>query len=476
MNVNINERKLGIDINKTYGLPTVNPQNRMNIKINRSFTMSKDFLESKRFKRYVKKTMDYIYTCICNSQLMEFTDVILSTSILSQVHLDEYKSVKATDYNTAIIRILQAIDISTISLFDTTWDKGFDISTYIQLYHPFSYCEVYDIVFEKMWYQIYYRNSIFSGPINGYEDDFNSLEYIIYKETVKQCIQYLETSMKEMDITESNFMQFVPDNGRIATNMFYTILNNVYLNVELLFKDCSLQEAYQISLDSLENKEDKAITDEKIRNAKKRQDELNNLAIQLDQTKSEYEKKISELEAEISKLKNEVESKNLTIKNNDDMVKAKIAEVSKGINDENRQLKRENQKLTDKYNDLYDKYSNLKSSSTVSISDDCDEPEKVSAKHLDKNAKYLFVILARTSFATFRSNVLEEFPNAQFCDKCMSISNKNIDAVIFITSFIKHNIYHNIKEQCVANNIPFVHCDNTNIAIIKEAMQETFQF
>lgn len=130
-------------------------------------------------------------------------------------------------------------------------------------------------------------------------------------------------------------------------------------------------------------------------------------------------------------------------------------------------LIRENQKIKTRYGELLNKYHTIKRGSTdmdISIDNDFALPE------LDVTKRYLFIVGEEI---TFQSKITKAFPNALFTCKMQSLNQMDIECVIAITSCIDHSLYYGMKSHCKSQNIPFIHCEHSNVELIKQLLINT---
>ena len=66
--------------------------------------------------------------------------------------------------------------------------------------------------------------------------------------------------------------------------------------------------------------------------------------------------------------------------------------------------------------------------------------------------------------------IRKTFPNSVIISENINLNPKNIDAVVCITTRVKHCVYDPIKARCKTKNIPFVHCVQNNVEFIKKAL------
>ena len=183
---------------------------------------------------------------------------------------------------------------------------------------------------------------------------------------------------------------------------------------------------------------------------------------------------VNELTDKISNLQNELKEKALELQEMKNVViglsakvsvsNQKCVECTSDKNEYIEALKRENQKLKARYNDLFDKY---KSAYGEAMTQNDDIGESLTLPELDTSKRYLFVVGEEI---TFQSKLSEAFPNSSFTSKIQSISQMDIECVIAITSCIDHSVYYGMKNQCKSQNVPFIHCEHSNVELIKQLL------
>lgn len=251
---------------------------------------------------------------------------------------------------------------------------------------------------------------------------------IIAKEIKKVSINWIRARsiLTDDTVDKSFYAGTLPDKPEYAMPILSSILGAILVDVEYLFCD-EVQKSTQ--------KENK-----KIEALKVKQKELTSKIRSLTTLNARQERELLSLKS------------NLT-----DGDSPYLSEIE--------ELTRQNSKLQTRLDKILSKYETLKQQVQQDVEEDV-EPETV--KSVDLNGRYLFIVSNHT---TFRKKVVETFPNARFCNASSEVPDlSNIDMVIVITSHIDHPTYNFIKKKCKDQNIPWVHCDYTNVELIKEVI------
>jgi hypothetical protein len=162
--------------------------------------------------------------------------------------------------------------------------------------------------------------------------------------------------------------------------------------------------------------------------------------------RDEFREKYKKAEAKVT----ELEKKSLDT----DMIKQELVEI---YSESNEELLRKISKLQDKYNKLAEKYN------TYTVKEDSEKVETIEPE-VDINKKYGFVIRDND----FSRKILKYFPNSVIIKEGDTLDN--IELVVFITSFIGHSLYYEIKNKCKNAKIPYIHCNTINIELIKKTI------
>lgn len=172
---------------------------------------------------------------------------------------------------------------------------------------------------------------------------------------------------------------------------------------------------------------------------------------------------LAEKDSEIGVLKNIIAGLSSKLKGSDQ----KCLNCESDRNEYIEALVRENQKLKARYENLLDKYNSL-AMETLETNEDVQKD--LALPELDVTKRYMFVIGEHT---TFQPQLSETFPNASFASRIQPISQMDIECVIAITSCIDHSLYYGMKSQCKAQNVPFIHCEHSNVELIKQLLLNT---
>mgnify|MGYP003291405928 CR=1 FL=1 len=205
--------------------------------------------------------------------------------------------------------------------------------------------------------------------------------------------------------------------------------------------------------------------------------DLNSLMLFLSKRNNRYEtlnNDISDKQKEIDSLLEEKAKLNEQIKSLENQIrnqKKEYADLKSKKSDRviemeqySEVLLRDKNKIKSKYDDLFEKYKKLKSETSSNV----EESEVVSDFiDVDINKRYGFVIF---DDVTFINALKEAFPNCVILSNNNNISPKALDMVIAITTHINHSTYLGIKKQCNDKKIPIIHCEFTNVGLIKEVI------
>ena len=237
-------------------------------------------------------------------------------------------------------------------------------------------------------------------------------------------------SIRDMSINENNYFLTIPEQPQDILEFLHILFNRVYIDLERILKS----EVTSAFLST--------VNDEVVK-------ELDNSLLEEQEKNQEYEVKIKELEQQVIQLKDQLSK-------TDNIIKDSLKEST----EHKLTLIRQNEKLKNKYNTLLNKYKNLKYEEN-----DIVEIEEEEYKEVDLDAKYLFVL---SEDATFKNVISKTFKNATFASDNSVINPSKVDMVIVITTHISHSIYYGVKKQCKNKNIPLLHCEFSNIELIKD--------
>lgn len=132
------------------------------------------------------------------------------------------------------------------------------------------------------------------------------------------------------------------------------------------------------------------------------------------------------------------------------------------------ELERQNKKLADKLQKAVEESDDLRAEiKTLAPDVDYDVEEKggIKLQDIDVDAKYIFVLKTRQKL-DLESQIKLNFKNAVIADD-PKVINQSADLVIFLTKWISHSLYSGAKRICKDNKIPYMHCPNSNIDMIK---------
>ena len=165
---------------------------------------------------------------------------------------------------------------------------------------------------------------------------------------------------------------------------------------------------------------------------------------------------INELNSTINSQASEIAGLKKSKKDLEKNYLSQIADLTKQIKD----LNKDKQDLQDKYDDL-NSYTSLIENENI---DDNEDVEIDTSKH------YIFVSSKGTeNYSTIRT-IQETFPNSIVKFGNFNVPADSTDAVIFLTFYLEHSIYYDLKNQCKGKNIPIIHCSKRDITDIKRAI------
>lgn len=399
------------------------------------FTMNEGFADSKRFERYIKKTKDYLFesymkrvfrTVFCNSDdcPVNFEDAV------QQFFKDMYHQLR-TQKKKYINQI-----------------KGYTKSM-------FEFVGGYAMLSDKALYEnIDWKCSYIEGNCEKLEG-IPSFEELL-KSELKLVLQRHITSIYGQDenICEGNYFHTLVSDNLTAHFIFTNLVDAIHINIELMSRDGRIRDFID--------------TPEASVRASELEKEKNALTLQIDSLKEECDEK----DKEIENLKKQFDAFKKSTEGKTNKPDENISEKIDSLNEQCRILRRTNEKLKDDFNRIAEKYQLLKETMKEEGKDEVN-PDDCEYIDVDPNGRYIFFAEDKTSF---KQNVLEEFPNAVFHSSTTSLSNVKADMVIVITSHIDHSVYNSARNQCVSNNIPFIHSKHTNVDAIKELMWEMLNF
>ena len=382
------------------------------IKYSKSFVDEEDF-KGKRLFRYVNKVKNFIF-----EQLYK---------VYPQIKQD---CPSVVDFNTLCLGFLskQYLPQECVKTYD-----GLQIFIHQNIVQNIDTSLCNNDILEQM----------FTNPSKALDVIDVSFYDIIDYELTYIVMEYLRwRSLKENDITKSNFSSFMPSTIIEALELFKSLIVLVCYDID---KIC-YSNVNQSFLDVLQS------------------DLIKSLNV-------EYEKMDNQLQETLQ----ELEKSNSMTKRLQDSILAKdnnFKQQTEHLYDAIDELERKNQKLKKKYIGLVEKYNRLKnqtnkSNNITNNNVENNETTNEDVVDVDINGKYLFVI---GNGATFKGIIKDAFPNADFMNDNCSINKGVYDMVIIITSHIDHSTYFAMRDQCKNKGIPCIHCDYSNVDRIKNTM------
>lgn len=256
------------------------------------------------------------------------------------------------------------------------------------------------------------------------------LHNIIEREFVLTCLDWIAEEILISNISEGNIMTLVPKAPNIQDLFVKRLMVRVTVSVERFVRNESAKKFFAVTEKGAERDNIKLIGS-------------------LKEDNSKLQKEIKNQEYIISELRRKLEKSN----------SSKDAEMDE-LCKENLERARKIQKLEKKIEELEDKLNtNKDNQSTTSIN-----KEEIIIPEVDTNKRYIFVC---AEWSNFENELKNNFPQCEIITNFASIKNMKIDLVVFFSNHISHKLYYGIKKQCKDYNIPYIHCNSTNIDSLK---------
>lgn len=387
-----------------------------------SFVDEENFVESKRFSRYIEKSKAYIVD-----------------NMLKQLYAPMFEySRDSSDFGLRVVKTVDDFIINAVycHYYAPSFESERRNDMRVLFDQMFGHC-VNAMPIEHMDGDL--LKDYFKGITNAeIKDEFTPIEQCVAEEYQTAAMQFIrEKALRMRNIDSSNYFLTLPDCFADAMRLIELTMNLVRSDIEIMY------DYYVVKKEFKEEHQKELQEMEKMKDDLKRQREEN--------------------EAELQKAKTEI------ARLNTQLTQKTTAEedVVEGLRDENNTLLQQNTKLTKRYESLLTKYNRLKESQ-VDNTEDEKKIETEEIKELDMNGKYAFVLYEDSKFI---DNIKREFPNAILIHTNTNIKSMNIDLVVFVSTQVHHSTYFGIKNQCRDNNIPFISCGNSNINILKEIMR-----
>ncbi len=420
--------KSSIDIRQLFDLE-VNSEIAIMIDYMNSFTQKEDF-KSNRFNKYVHYKIRKILEKLINETFNDFLDAYGIT-------LEHFIIISLLSY----MKIGYTPDSDNISLLHFFSDIDSIINSYVME------MSINSAIFKNRDKDE--AESILKNIKESCEDKMmNDTKFIknftaiINKEIENCCIRFINSKRidKNVNITSENYTLILP-NKREAMLILVDLFNVCYIEMERYFSSMVLEQVISFKC------------------------------------KEEFDAKsreFSEMKSEISKQNNEI----ISLRTNVESLKNEKKRLLNTINDnkkekellnEIRELKKELKQKDLDIADLKSHNDSLNEQLNSIISSDDEEISGISK--VDTNKKYCFVLCP---WPKVMNEIQKEFPNAVFFEKPSSLSD-NFDLVIFMSTHLDHITYYAAKNQCRAKNIPYIHCNVTNIDGIKKKIAYAFE-
>ena len=365
----------------------------------------KEFLKLKRFQRYVKKAESIVLEFFNDStEEIKKTPVSTMEELVYRLILVQDNE-KAQD-NDEPIALINLLSIPVIVK---------DNNPLIQ--------EVYDWILEN-------ENS--DTPLIPESPDFIQQEFSL---TMEHFLYEKRLYSKE-EITKDTFISFgLPEYD-------YEIIRILYEFFSRVCADYFLYASQMKSISQKTKRKEKASLRKEIK---------------------EKEKIIQSQNEELEDLKHQIKSLKEYISNQAHIASQKEKKEEKNKREWEYAYFKKYNKLVNKYNSLMERYQHVLSYEWMEEEEPLEDIFEKESMEVDMNGKYAFVI---DPSHTRCNSLQKEFPNATFIESDKQLGDA--DCVIFMTNQMAHQGYKNIKEQCKLRDIPYRHCPNTNLDMIKE--------
>lgn len=273
----------------------------------------------------------------------------------------------------------------------------------------------------------------------GYE-----LHNIIEREFVLTCLDWIAEEILISDISENNILIIVPKDPNIQDLFIKRLMTRVVVSVERFVRNESAKKFFAVTEKGAERDNIKLIGSLKEENGKL-QKEIKNKEFIISELKRKLDKSNSSKDAEMDELCKE----NLEKARKIQKLERKVKELENKLN-----TIQDNQTTTfkNKDNTLNNKDNTLNNKEEITI------PE------VDVNKRYIFVC---AEWSNFENELRNNFPQCEIITNFASIKKMKIDLVVFFSNHISHKLYYGIKKQCKDYNIPYIHCNSTNIDSLK---------
>lgn len=390
-------------------------------KVTEILVMNGEKVSNRRMNKYINEVKEKIYNEYIRYRFREFMTENFTDFIGYALwgYLIEYFD---TDENHK--------EYETAGKNSDVFDKFFFISRYVCEKFSLFICEetrkkIYEILSEPL-------DKKFEG--SGISFSFSDL---VDKALYNVCLDYMRYRRTKNDLlNEQNMFFELPDTVEDYIMIMKGVFDRVYTELILFTNIPEVRDTR--SIPDFEKEARKNYEDEI--DALRKQNEL--------------------LSKENTSLKKQADT-SITFEEVENRVQDAYKDCSEMITLTNRKYS----KLLNKYNALAEKYNAL--SKDAADGDYKDSAEPVIPSEIDTNKRYVFIVEEDVGFT---EQIKDEFPNAVFSNS-ENIKEMNCDLVVFLTAFVSHSKYLNIKNQCKSNNIPFVHCAFTNVEMIKNAIR-----
>ena len=381
------------------------------------FTHRPGYVNTQLFKTFVEKTKKYIY---------EYLESVASITDVKKSGIQTLVDLTYMQFNDAMFGMEDGISVPFY-----IHNEDFKVEYFFEDKSMPKDSNAYErLVFLTSKFLKNYLLGTTKKVTKGYE-----VHNIIEREFVLTCLDWIAEEILISNISESNIMVLIPKDPNMQDLFVKRLMIRVMVSVERFVRNESAKKFFAVTEKGAERDNIKLIGSLREENGK-------------------LKKEITHQEYIISELKRKLEKSNSS-------KDIEFDELCK----ENLERTRKIQKLEKKIEELEDKLNtNQDSQSTTNIN-----KEEIIIPEVDTNKRYIFVC---AEWSNFENELKNNFPQCEIITNFASIKNMKIDLVVFFSNHISHKLYYGIKKQCKDYNIPYIHCNSTNIESLKREISK----
>ena len=381
------------------------------------FTHRPGYVNTQLFKTFVEKTKKYIY---------EYLESVASITDVKKSGIQTLVDLTYMQFNDAMFDMEDGISVPFYIR-----NEDFKVEYFFEDKSMPKNNNAYErLVFLTSKFLKNYLLGTTKKVTKGYE-----VHNIIEREFVLTCLDWIAEEILISNISESNIMVLVPKDPNMQDLFVKRLMIRVMVSVERFVRNESAKKFFAVTEKGAERDNIKLIGSLREENDK-------------------LQKEIKNQEYIIGELKRKLEKSN----------SSKDTEMDE-LCKENLERARKIQKLERKIEELEVKLNTTQNKqSTTSIN-----KEEIIIPEVDTNKRYIFVC---AEWSNFENELKNNFPQCEIITNFASIKNMKIDLVVFFSNHISHKLYYGIKKQCKDYNIPYIHCNSTNIDSLKREISK----